>query len=146
MARIPGLNQWVNRTTREFVQQTSSGEMERRFPAEVFHDAEGEPTSNANWIHAPDLSAVVGQPTKYWIIAGDSVRLMSQVARDAVDAGEVRDRRDSQIATVLDDPESDLRQVVKLIVGEINLLRQQHGLPDRTLVQVRNQLRNGLGS
>ncbi len=146
MAKMVGLNQWVNRTTREFVQQTSSGDMERRFPAEVFHDAEGEPTSNANWIHAPDLSAIVGQPTKYWIIAGDSVRLMPQAARDKVDAGEVKDRRDKQVATDFDDPESNLRQIVKLIVREINILRQLHTLADRTFAQVMDRLRSGLGA
>ena len=143
---MAGLNQWVNRTTREFVQQTSSGEMERRFPAEVFHDVEGEPTSNTNWIHAPDLSAVRGQPTKYWIITGNSIRLMSKPERDVVDAGEVRERRDNQILGDLDNLESSLRQIVKMIVREINLLRQQHGLTDRTLAQVRSQLRSGLGS
>ena len=73
MAQIPGLNQWVNRTTREFVQQTSSGEMERRFPSEVFHDSQGEPTNNTNWIHAPDLSAVAGFLNIYWIVTGDVV-------------------------------------------------------------------------
>ena len=90
---MAGLNQWVNRTTREFVQQTSSGEMERRFPAEVFHDAEGEPISNANWIHAPDLSVVAGFPNIYWIIIGDVISLMSQSERDAVDTAVETARR-----------------------------------------------------
>ena len=159
MARIPGLNQWVNRTTREFVQQTSSGEMERRFPAEVFHDAEGEPTSNANWIHAPGLSAVSGFPNRYWIIVGDVISLMSQAERDAVDAA-IRDAgRDARVTEGIDNVEEILRHIVKLLVRELNILRQQFNtttgeanqltttaFADRTLAQVRNQLRSGLGS
>ena len=120
--------------------------MERRFPGEVFHDAEGEPTSNANWIHAPDLSAVRGQPTKYWIITGDSISLMPRNERDKVDKDEVEDSRDKRIAEDIDDPENNLRQIVKLVVREINILRRQHSLTDRTLAQVRNQLRGGLGT
>ena len=146
MAKLAGLNQWVNRTTREFVQQTSSGEMERRFPAQVFHDAEGEPTSNANWLHAPDLSAVAGFRNIYWIIMGDVISLMSQAERDAVDAA-IRDAgRDARVAEGIDNVEEVLRHIVKLLVRELNILRQQHGLTDRTLAQVRNQLRSGLGT
>ena len=159
MAKIAGLNQWVNRTTRKFIQQTSSGEMERLFPGEVLHDSQGEPTSNANWIHAPNLSAVVGQPTKYWIITGDNIRLMSKVERDAVDAAIRGAERDSAISGEIDRLEGVLRQVVKLTVRELNILRQQFNtttaesnqltdtaFADRTLAQVRTQLRSGLGT
>ena len=146
MAKIAGLNQWVNRTTREFVQQTSSGEMERLFPGEVLHDAEGEPTSNANWIHAPNLSAVAGFRNIYWIIIGDVISLMSPAERDAVDAAAETAQRDARVADEVDRLESVLRQVVKLVVQELNILRSLHGLPNRTLAQVRNQLRSGLGT
>ena len=40
------------------------------------------------WIISPDLSAVAGFATKYWIITGDVVTLMDQAARDAVDVAE----------------------------------------------------------
>ena len=73
MAKIPGLNTWLNRTTRQFLQQISSGGMEQRFPAEAFHDGTGEPIGNVNWIHAPDMSPVAGVPNKYWAITGDVV-------------------------------------------------------------------------
>ena len=41
-----------------------------------------------DWIINPDISAVVGFDRKYWIITGDSVTLMDQTARDALDAAE----------------------------------------------------------
>ena len=46
----------------------------------------------ADWIHQPDMSAVVGFQSKYWIITGDVVTLMDQSARDAVDAAEAAQR------------------------------------------------------
>ena len=42
-----------------------------------------------DWIHNPNLSAVAGFASKYWIITGDVVTLMDQAARDAVDAAEL---------------------------------------------------------
>ena len=147
MAKVVGLNQWVNRTTREFVQQTSSGEMERRFPGGVFHDAEGEPTSNANWIHAPDLSAVAGFRNIYWIITGDVVSLMPQAERDAVDAAALETQRDS-VAAELDEIESVLRAFMKIVVNEINIVRAalKPSLPARTFAQLKAALRAGLGT
>lgn len=41
-----------------------------------------------DWIVDPDLSAVTGHPNKYWKIVGNSVQLMTQSERDAVDAAE----------------------------------------------------------
>ena len=147
MAQIPGLNQWVNRTTRVFIQQTSSGEMERRFPAEVFHDVEGEPTSNANWIHAPDLSAVAGFSNIYWIITGDVISLMSQAERDAVDVAALETQRDS-VASELDEVEGVLRAFMKIVVSEMNIVRAglKPPLPARTFTQLKSALRNELGT
>ena len=145
MAKMAGLNQWVNRTTRKFIQQISSGGMEQMFPAEVFHDAQGEPTSNANWIHAPDLSAVIGQPTKYWIITGDVVSLMSLAERDAVDAADLSNTRDGK-ANQLDRVEDILRAFALVVLDEINNLRSQHSLPPRTIAQLKNAVRGKLGS
>lgn len=44
--------------------------------------------SDPDWIVDPDLSAVGGQPKKYWKIVGDSVQVMTQAERDAIDAAE----------------------------------------------------------
>ena len=147
MAKVAGLNQWVNRTTRAFIQQTSSGEMERLFPAEVFHDAEGEPVSNANWIHAPDLSAVAGFPNVYWIIIGDVISLMSQAERDAVDAAALETQRDN-VTEELDELEGILRAFMKIVMSEINIIRAalKPPLPARTFAQLKTALRAKLGS
>ena len=147
MAKIPGLNQWVNRTTREFVQETSSGGMEHRFPSEVFHDAEGEPTSNANWIHAPDLSAVAGFPNIYWVVTGDVISLMSQIERDGVDAAVLETQRDVTTAE-LDEVEGFLRAFMKIVMNEMNIVRAalKPSLPARTFAQLKAALRARLGT
>jgi len=100
----------------------------------------------AQWIINPDLSAVTGQPSRYWTITGDAITLMSQAERDAVDTTVLSNSRDTRVDSAIDDLESDLRQVVKLMLSEINILRAQHALPDRTLAQLKNQLRSGYGS
>ena len=144
MLKQPRLNQWVNRTTKQFLEQISSGGMESRFPAEIFHDVSG-PISNAKWIHAADLSAVAGVPNKYWIITGDIVSEMSAGEKTAVDAAVLTTRRDAQV-TEVDQTEGNLRQILKILIGELNTLRALHGLPDRTLAQLRNAIRNGYGT
>ena len=145
MAKIPGLNTWLNRATRQFLRQISSGGMEEKFPAESFHDANGEPLGNANWIHAPDMSPVTGVPPRYWIITGDTVSEMDAAAKAVVDAAALTASRDSKIAR-LDSVEDDDRQILNVLIKEFNILRALHGLPDRTLAQLRTAIRNGYGT
>lgn len=144
MAKAPGLNTWVNRTTRQFLSQISSGGMESRFPSEIFHNVLG-PISNANWIHAPDLSSVADVPNRYWIITGTNITEMSASEKAVVDTAALSSFRDSLVSEI-DESEGTLRQIVKMLVDELNILRALHGLPNRTLEQVRNKLRNGYGS
>jgi hypothetical protein len=123
----------------------------------------------AEWIINPDMSAVAGYPSIYWIITGDLVTLMNQAERDAVDAQRLSDARDGIIAQ-LDQVEDIQRQLLIMEVGEFNKLRQWlvdfqaavasagnlgqlqsavaalPDMPDITLAQVKNQLRNALGS
>lgn len=61
----------LNRTTKQYLRSANTPD----YPA-------------ADWIINPDISAVNGWPTKYWIITGDVITLMDQAARDAVDAAE----------------------------------------------------------
>jgi len=90
---------------------------------------------------------------------GDVVSEMDQAEKDAVDAALQSAARDAAIQAEIDDLESVLRQVVILMVDEINILRQQFNtttaesaeltdtaFADRTLAQVKTQLRNDLGS
>ena len=77
----------------------------------------------------------------------------------AVDAVLLAAARDDLIAGQIDNLEDVLRQVVKMIVDEFNILRQQFNtttaesnqltdttFTNRTLAQVRNQLRSRLGT
>lgn len=98
------------------------------------------------WIHNPDMSAVVGEPSKYWTITDDVVTLMDQAARDVVDAAEVETRRDN-VAAQLDQQEDLLRAFASIMVDELNILRaeQKPILPPRTLAQLKTAMRNKLG-
>lgn len=125
------MGNYVHRTTKQYLQSYSPNDL---------------PEPLANYIESPDLSNVVGVPTKYWVITGDVITEMSQAEKDAVDAALLSAGRDAVIQREIDDLESVMRQLVKLMVSEINILRQQHALADRTLAQVRTQLRDDLGS
>ena len=97
-----------------------------------------------DWIINPNMSAVVGYESKYWIITGDVISLMDQTARDAVDAQELSDSRDS-IANELDHLEGIMRAFAGVVLDEINTLRTEHSLPDRTLAQLKTAIRGKLG-
>lgn len=101
----------------------------------------------ADWIHNPDLSSVSGFDSIYWDISGDAVSLAN---------GGERNSRDAEIAAAqvtaskefeksrLDDIQGErvLRGIVKVLVDELNILRSQHSLPDRTLAQARTAILN----
>lgn len=99
-----------------------------------------------NYIVMPDMSAVEGFSSIYWTIIGDDVSLKSQAERDAVDAAALTDRRDSAVDAAVDNLEGDLRQLVKLMISEVNILRAFHGESARTLAQFKTQIRSGYGS
>ena len=98
-----------------------------------------------NYIMDPDLSVIAGFPSRYWIIMGDVVTLMSQSERDAVDTQELSDSRDG-VAGQLDGLEDLFRAFALTVLDEINLLRNQHSLNPRTIAQLKNAVRNKLGS
>ena len=54
----------------------------------------------AQWIIDPDMSAVAGYPSQYWIITGDVVSLMDQAQRDAVDTAALNAQRDNTSAVL----------------------------------------------
>lgn len=101
------------------------------------------PEPRANYIEEPDLSTVAGFAPKFWIVTGDVVSLMDQAARDAVDAAEELVRLDS-VADELERTQSILRGFAEVMLDEINLLRDEHNLPPRTLRQLRNAVRGKL--
>ncbi len=97
----------------------------------------------ADWIINPDMAAVSDHPVKYWTITGDIVTLISQAARDAVDAQEDSDRLDG-IADQLDQNQSIMKAFAEVVLDEINTLRSQHSLPARTLPQLKTAVRSKL--
>jgi hypothetical protein len=124
---------YLHRTTKQYLQSISPND-----PRILGNEAD--------YIFMPDLSAVEGVPNIYWTITGDVVSEMSQAEKDVVDAAILSDARDAAIQAEIDELESVTRQVVVAMVRELNILRALHGLPDRTLAQVKTQLRNDLGT
>ena len=134
---------WLNRTTKQLTQSDAT-DMAAQFSG-VFVDGSGNAISNADWIFQPDLSGVTGIPSKYWIITGDVVSEMDAAAKAVVDAAALTVQRDSQVAE-MDETEGNLRQVLRILIDELNTLRALHGLPARTLAQLRTAIRNGYGN
>ena len=142
----------LNRTTRQFVTSVNTPD----FPV-------------GQWIINPDMSAVTGFGSQYWIITGDVVTLMDSAARSAVDATQLTANRDAA-AAALDLVEDVLRAVVLELRDELN----NHALkinsildavdaatsladlksrvasiadyPQRTVQQLRDAVRGKLGS
>ncbi len=136
---------WIHRTKMTYIERSSPRAMEANYGLS-FVDAQGAAISNAEWIYNPDMSAVTGVPAKYLVITGDVVTEMSQAEKDAVDTAILTAQREAAVNAMIDSLEGDLRQLVRLIISELNILRAQHGLPDRTMAQFKSQIRNGYGS
>ena len=127
------------------------------------------PEAQANYIEDPDLSAVVGQPQKYWEITGDSVSLADPATQAAIDAQETSDKYD-ELADQIDDVDDLLRAFAQAVLDEINLhatritaildaidgasnlsqVKTAVGaipdVPTRTIAQMKTATRNKLGS
>lgn len=116
----------LNRTTKEFRRSVHTP----AFPP-------------ADWIVNPDLSAVVGQPIKYWLISGDAVSLADAGGQAAIDAAILAAR--VVVDKAAEKREFDDRRVLKafaeLIMNQFNTLRAQHALSDLTFSQLRTAIR-----
>lgn len=121
---------WVHRTTKELLVSVPISEL---------------PDIVSNYIIFPDLSNVRGVPSIYWIITGDDVTEMSAAEKAVVDQVITDAKRDGVISRV-DNIEDLFRAFAIIVKDEINILRAQHGLPPRTLGQLRTAIRNSLGS
>ena len=104
---------YVHRTNKQYLTSTS--------PASL-------PESEANYIQDPDMSAVTGQPSKYWTITGDDVTLKSPaeqaVVDAALDAQKTQADRDTVIATP-DNPDAlgvEIRALIQLMNKRDNYL------------------------
>lgn len=92
----------------------------------------------AHFWHDPDLSAVLSVNTIYWKEIGGVFSQMSAAEKAITDAdiASANLARDRRVAKNSINNVRVLRALAAVIVNEINVLRTQHGLPDRTLVQL----------
>lgn len=121
---------WLHRTTKQYIGSDAEADL---------------PEPVANYIEYPDLSSVKGYPKKYWAITGDVISLISQTARDTLDATQLESDRD-RAANKLNNNENLLRAIMLVVTEEFNILRAEHGLPARTLPQLKTAIRNKLGN
>ena len=119
---------WIHRTTFNRLGSTSSASL---------------PEPQANYVQNPDESAIFGHPNRYWILTGDIFTLMDATAQAVVDAALLVTQRDD-LADEIEELESYSRAFALIVMDEINILRAQHGLADRTPAQLKNALRNRL--
>jgi hypothetical protein len=95
----------LNRTTKAFISSANTPD----YPVET-------------WIHNPDMSAVVGQPPRYWEISGDTVGLMDAGERAAVDAAELAAQLDA-IADQFDNVKDYARAIALVLLDSYLLTR-----------------------
>ena len=58
----------------------------------------------ADWVINPDISPVAGEPAKYWVLIGDTLSVMDQAAKDALDASTAAAAEAAQKASVSGSP------------------------------------------
>lgn len=98
----------------------------------------------ADWIINPDLSAVQGQPVKYWMINGDVVTLATLAEQDVIDdafAATQATRAKEEEKNRFDN-ERLLKAFAELVIDQFNVLRAIEGLPDLTFAQLRTAIRD----
>ena len=107
------------------------------------------PEPIANYIQDPDISAVQGQPNRYWIITGDAVSLASAGQRTTIDANIAAaiKQEEKDAATGNADTNRLLLGFMETMVDEINILRQATGTqPARTLAQYKANTRGNISN
>lgn len=100
--------------------------------------------SSVEWIINPDLSAVQGQPTKYWIITGDVVTLATPAEQIVIDdaIASTRAGRSKEEEKNRFDNERLMKAFAELVLDQFNTLRVIEGLPELTFAQLRTAIRN----
>ena len=121
---------YLHRTTKQYQQSIS--------PIDLL-----EPESN--YVKDPDLLAVAGFNSQYWVITDDVVTLMSTSERDAVDTLARDAARDNNV-NQLDGLEDLLRAFALVVLDEFNLLRAEHSRAPRSIGNLKTAIRNKLGT
>ncbi len=122
---------WINKNTKQVLRSVAEADL---------------PEDASNYIQDPTFNSIDGQPPKYWKIVSGKVLAMSEAERAEVDAAEAEANFNAAIAEEVDDSAAITRAVVRVVVSEINALREQAGLKPRTMDQVRTAIRSQLGS
>lgn len=73
---------FLHRTTRQLTPDDGTGDL------------------GSDYIRNPDLSLVAAEPTKYWVIEGDTIRPATQFERDAIDAAELPAAKAARMAEI----------------------------------------------
>ena len=104
--------------------------------------------SVVDWIIDPDVSAVAGFPTRYWIITGDVVTLMDQAARDSVDAAIAQSAADvasSAADTAVGGSNEETWQAFREIIGSITRTHNKFALRIRECELAFDAIKNTSG-
>ena len=119
---------FVVRSPIQHFPDTSPARMKALFPSETFVDASGNAVTTPFAIYDPDLTAVRGQPVKYWKLNGDLVELMTRAEQDAVDAAEDTARKDlaADEMDIIARSEISLRALVEIMIDEFNRHALKH--------------------
>ena len=92
-------------------------------------------------------------PGKFWIYDGTQLRdaTAGEIAgfpafQDADDELRTRQIAELEVDVVNSIAGKHLRALALVVMDEINILRGQHGLPDRTVAQLKNAVKNKISS
>jgi len=117
----------LNRTTKEFRRSVNTPD----FPVE-------------NWIINPDMSSLIETNPKYWVVEGDTIRDMTDVEKDVVDANEASAAESvakTAAKAVIDgvDPvmNKTLTAIAEVIQDELQALKNNTPLASRTMDQLK---------
>ena len=116
---------WLHRTDKTVLRSVASADL---------------PEPIARYIEEPDLSAVAGQPVKYWVVTGDTISLASPAQQNAIDTVLLASRRDG-LANEIDQSETFMRAFSVVVIDELNLLRAQPSLASLSPAQLKTPVR-----
>lgn len=100
----------------------------------------------SEWIINPDMSEVKDFHSKYWVITGDLVELSTQSGRDSIDLAEQQAAEAAEKAAEEARLSSDamLKAVVKVMMDELNVIRERIGMQLLTGPYIRNKIKGEL--
>jgi len=100
----------------------------------------------------PDISSVLAVARRYWKVIGTTVSEMNTGQKNAVDAAIVAAADQALRASARGQYDGQttagqaFRALVKVLLDEINTLRAQHSLADRTLAQAKTAIQSAIDS